>query len=73
MSRSRRQTPICGMTTAASDKRWKQAVNRARRAAWRSLLNPDPEGPPPERPEDYGPKDGKQYFDPAKWPALMRK
>lgn len=75
MSRSYRKTPICGMTTAASDKAFKKAEHkRARRAANAcNLLIEEPAAG-----KAYGnpwgaPKDGKQWIDPTRFPEIMRK
>jgi hypothetical protein len=38
MSRSRRKTPIVGITTAESDKRYKLAEHRAERRTYRAIL-----------------------------------
>jgi hypothetical protein len=38
MSRSRRKTPIFGMTTAESDKPFKVAEHRAERRAYRAIF-----------------------------------
>ena len=72
MARSRRKTPISGITTAASDK---TAENRKARSTLRAtdLLNDD--GP---RAKAFGslwraPKDGKRWFQPQAHPNLLRK
>lgn len=75
MSRSRRKTTICGVTTARSEKQDKAIAHGRIRAALKSAesgfefsgirkLKQDP------RSMD---KDGKHVFDPAKHPDLMRK
>ena len=75
MSRSYRKTPICGMTTKASDKPFKKAAHRqARRALYARDLTS--EEPPAEK--AYGnpwgaPKDGKQWIDTSRFPEIMRK
>ncbi|APX17992.1 hypothetical protein BWR17_19055 (plasmid) [Phaeobacter inhibens] len=75
MSRSYRKTPICGMTTAASDKVFKKAEHkRAKRAVNAGDLSRD--GPLAGR--SFGnpwgaPKDGKQWIDPVRFPEIMRK
>lgn len=38
MSRSRRKSPICGMTTACSDHAWKKTASRKLRRAVRQSL-----------------------------------
>lgn len=66
MSRSRRKTPICGITTAASERRDKQAWHRSYRIAVRRQLATDPDSEPPHRREFSDPwlmaKDGKSYY-----------
>jgi len=74
MSRSRRKTPVSGITTAESDKAFKVAEHRRARRATRAAL-PVSEGPIPKQ---FGnpwasAKDGKKRFDPAAHPKLMRK
>ncbi|MDW3223416.1 MAG: hypothetical protein R8G34_11105 [Paracoccaceae bacterium] len=75
MSRSRRKTPIIGITTAQSDKRFKKAEHkRARRKLKAADLTEDT---PPD-PKAFGnpwasDNDGKQRIDPHKLPGLMRK
>ena len=77
MSRSRRRTPVCGITTCRSEKSWKQDAHRRLRVAERAMVDGDPE--PRLRdvsnPWSFG-KDGKQRL-PAEWiarnPKLMRK
>lgn len=75
MSRSYRKTPICGITTAASDKAFKKAEHkRARRALSACDLASD--DPPADK--QYGnpwgaPKDGKQWIDAKRFPEIMRK
>lgn len=74
MSRSFRKTPITGMTTAASDKAFKQAEHRRARAAERAALTreDDPPGPKAYGNPWGGPKDGKRWHADS-WPELMRK
>ncbi|WP_282093613.1 hypothetical protein [Epibacterium ulvae] len=75
MSRSYRKTPICGMTTAASDKAFKKAEHkRARRAL--SACDLEFDNAPSDK--QYGnpwgaPKDGKQWIGPERCPKIMRK
>ncbi|HZY10299.1 MAG TPA: hypothetical protein VFF29_04020 [Bacteroidota bacterium] len=78
MSRSRRITPIRGITTAESEKKDKQIANRKLRRIIRSKLRS-------RYTEELTPylrevsnvwsmrKDGKSYFDPKKFPKEMRK
>ena len=75
MSRSRRKTPIFGITTSESEKRFKQHEHQRERAAVRSVLRDEPEVLPD--PKEFGnpwggPKDGKLYWKGAK-PSNMRK
>ena len=78
MSRSRKKTPITGMTTAESDKAWKQAASRKLRRTVRQrlLATDDGEAIPTMRYELVNPassdKDGKQWLGNA-FPKLMRK
>jgi len=74
MSRSRRRTPMCGWTKAASEKQDKQRTSRAARKQVRQVLAGDPSADlPPKMPRRYLSKDGKQRFDPARYPEGMRK
>jgi hypothetical protein len=79
MSRSRRSSSVCGMTKSESEAWWKQMSSRALRCAFRIRLarGQDPDALIlPTRHEvkgQWGPKDGKQYFDAARFPELMRK
>lgn len=63
MSGSRRKVPICGMTTAPSDKPFKQAEHRRERAAVKIAVRQDREPPAPKAFGNpaCGDKDGKQY------------
>jgi hypothetical protein len=77
MSRSRRKTPIFGMTKAESDKDYKVAEHRAERRSARAILcaRLDQDDRHLHR-KDYGnpcksAKDGKQYF--PSHPREMRK
>ena len=75
MTRSKRRKSISGITTAESDKEAKKKANRqARRAV--KMTDLEQEDPPHEK--EFGnpwlaPKDGKFFFDPQKYPELMRK
>ncbi|BBU58440.1 hypothetical protein KU6B_47050 [Mameliella alba] len=76
MSRSYRKTPICGMTTAASDKVFKKTEHkRARRAMNARDLTLDDDAPvSKEFGNPWGaPKDGKQWIDARRFPEIMRK
>lgn len=78
MSRSRKKTPITGMTTAETDKAWKQAASRKVRRTVRQRLLETGDGDvvPSKRYEVVNPasseKDGKQWLGGA-FPKLMRK
>lgn len=77
MSRSKRKTPIIGLTTARSDKPYKVAEHRKERHAVAAIVKKTADGDDPLlHRSPYGnpwnaPKDGKQMVDPkSKW---MRK
>jgi hypothetical protein len=78
MSRSLRRHPIIGMTTATSEKEDKQLAHRRHRRRVNEVLGQAPETPVlPHRRETSDPwnmaKDGKQRFDPRRFPELLRK
>lgn len=78
MARSRRKNPICGITTARSEKQDKKIWHSRMRAATRTHLasGRDPDVMPIEREVSNVwsfDKDGKQRFDAARHPKLMRK
>lgn len=77
MSRSRRKTPVRGITTSDTEKRDKRIANRRLRRAVRVRLSAEPEGVLPDLREVSSvwcfDKDGKTRFDPGRWPSLMRK
>lgn len=77
MARSRRRTPVRGMTTSDSEKSDKQRSHRRIRRAVRQAVPLHPEGPLPlekELTNTYAmDKDGKIRFDPSTCPELMRK
>ena len=80
MSRSKRKTPVCGITTARSEKRDKQASHRKlRRHVAQALPLVDPEEATlPDKDRDLTnpwsmAKDGKQRFDADRFPKGMRK
>jgi hypothetical protein len=77
MSRSKRKTPIAGITAAQSEKADKQASHRKVRRRVRQLAEPTEGLLLPLERELTNPwsmsKDGKSYFNPAKHPSLMRK
>ncbi|MBM7069705.1 hypothetical protein [Actibacterium sp. 188UL27-1] len=75
MSRSRRKTPITGITKAESDKRFKEAEHKRER---RRLKAADLTEETPPDPKAFGnpwasDKDGKHRIDPDKFPDFMRK
>jgi hypothetical protein len=74
--RSRRKTPVVGITTASTEKRGKQLAHRRLRARERQDLQRGGEENPRLR-EVSDPwtmdKDGKQRIDPSWDPRLMRK
>ena len=80
MSRSHKYTPIHGNTRAETEKDDKRIARKAlRRAvnAWASVCGDESVLPMPV-PSDVGDrwawdKDGKNWFDPARHPKLMRK
>ena len=79
MSRSRRNTPIRGITTAESEKKDKQIANRKLRRIIRSKLQfRSVEEPTLSDLRELSnvwsmDKDGKSYFDPKKFQKEMRK
>lgn len=80
MSRSRKKTPIHGITTARSEKDDKRMAHGKQRAAEKQAITKimgGEEVPLPLQRETSNPytfeKDGKMIFDPAEYPKLMRK
>ena len=78
MSRSKKRTPICGMTGAPSEKQDKRLYNRRYRHACKQAIHVDPGREPLPLLREYSnpgamDKDGKARFDPVKRPDLMRK
>jgi hypothetical protein len=79
MSRSRRHSPITGITTARSEKLFKQASNQVLRQKQKKAMRDDPNAAVlPLRSREAvdpwkGPTDGKLHFNPRKHPRLMRK
>ena len=74
MSRSRRRTPIVGITKADSDKRDKALANRRHRRAVHMALADDIEAPDRREVTNAATfsKDGKQWIG-DRHPELMRK
>lgn len=78
MSRSRKKNPHSGITTAKSEKQDKRVANRHVRRVNKSLLaltNDETHLQLKREVSDVWcmDKDGKQRFDPEKYPELMRK
>ena len=77
MSRSRRKNPIAGVTLSPSDKEWKQhssrKLRRAETVALTGARDGDPNLPSKRAQFHWGPKEGKNRFDPAGNPKRMRK
>jgi hypothetical protein len=76
MSRSRRHTPVTGITKSESDKRDKVLAHRRQRRRVRTALaSGHVEVTTRRQAGDVWSfaKDGKQRFDPQRWPQLMRK
>lgn len=79
MSRSRKKTPICGITTAESEKEDKRYCNRKMRRKSKSILKytQDQDKLPIDKNEIMNvwdmAKDGRQEFDPEEHPEIMRK
>lgn len=75
MSRSRRKTPVTGITKAESEKRDKVlAHRRQRRRVHTALASGVAEVITRRKAGDVWSfaKDGKSRFDPRRWPKLMR-
>lgn len=75
MSRSRRKTPIVGMTTAESDKPFKEAEHRRERRSVRAAVKQLEDAPDPKLFGNpcHAEKDGKQWLDLSHRGELMRK
>jgi len=78
MSRSRRKTPIGGITTARSEKHDKRLASRkVRRHVHVALATDSDRDVLPHLREISNvwtmAKDGKRYFDPRRYPQEMRK
>ncbi len=78
MSRSKRRTPVRGMTSARSEKQDKRLYNRRYRRVCKQALHVDPARellPLLRGYSNVGPMDkgGKFRFDPAAHPELPRK
>jgi hypothetical protein len=78
MSRSKKRTPIGGITTARSEKQDKRFYNRRYRRVCKQVLQVSPESKLLPHLREYSDpwamdKDGKVWFDPEKYPKDMRK
>ena len=75
MARSYRHTPICGMTTARSEKRDKQIAHRQYRRVNKQRIEHELEPLQVRETSNVWlwDKDGRQLFDAARHPKLMRK
>ena len=78
MARSRKKTPLQGMTTASSEKKDKRLYNRRFRRVSKQALHVNPEREVLPYLKEYSDprcmdKDGKVRFDPKKHPERMRK
>lgn len=78
MSRSRRKTACCGNATADSERTDKEIWHKRMRAITRTLLNSNKVDAIFPTKRDAGniyefAKDGKQFFNPEKFPQFMRK
>lgn len=78
MSKSKKSTPVCGRTTASSEKQDKRLYNRRYRRIFRQAIHVDPTCELLPRLREYSnpwvmDKDGKVRFDPAARPELLRK
>lgn len=78
MSRSRKKTPVCGMSTAKSEKQDKRLANRKDRRKNKEILGTTQDDAnllPKKAISNVAEmdKDGKHRFDPEKHQGLMRK
>ena len=77
MSRSKRKTPVRGITSSDSEKADKAASHRKIRRTIRKIVPVAPEAVLPQEKQLTNPysmaKDGKARFNPAKSPELLRK
>jgi hypothetical protein len=76
MSRSRKRTPICGMTNAASEKYDKRLYNRRYRRVCNTLIDKIDENSYMPLLREYSNvwamnKDGKQWFDVNEFPEYI--
>ncbi|HUQ34604.1 MAG TPA: hypothetical protein VM095_20965 [Pyrinomonadaceae bacterium] len=78
MSRSRKRTPVWGMSSSSSEKQDKRDYNRRYRRISKQFLHVNPDGELMPHLRDYSnpwcmSKDGKKRFDPKLHPERMRK
>jgi hypothetical protein len=78
MARSRKKTPVQGMTTANSEKQDKRLYNRRFRRISKQAIHVESEREVLPHLKEYSnpwcmDKDGKARFDPKKHPEWMRK
>ena len=78
MSRSKKRTPVCGMTGAASERQDKRFYNRRYRRVCKQTIHTDPVRELLPQLREYSnigamDKDGKVRFDPGDRPELLRK
>jgi len=78
MSRSKKRTPVCGMTSARSEKQDKRLYNRRYRRICKQIIHADPTRELLPSLSEYSntwamDKDGKVRFDPRNRPELLRK
>jgi len=77
MSRSRKKTPITGVTLAESEKQDKAASHRRYRRTLKQLVNPDLQTPLPTEQQLTNPwhmaKEGKATYDPTVPRKRLRK
>jgi hypothetical protein len=78
MSRSKRRTPVRGITSARSEKQDKRLYNRRYRRVCKQALYADPTRELLPLLREYSnvgamDKDGKFWFDPRERPVLLRK
>ena len=78
MSRSKKRTPVCGMTGAASEKLDKRLYNRRYRRVCKQAIHVDAARELLPLLREYSnvgamDKDGKAWFDPENRPELLRK
>ena len=78
MSRSKKRTPVCGMTGACSEKQDKRLYNRRYRRGCKQALHVNPARELLPHLREYSnpgamDKDGRARFEPTERPELLRK